>query len=96
MQRKNIQSIGEVLREFVDTMHIGRKLKISRIETIWKELLGTNAASLTRKVFIKSDVLYVYLNSSVLRNEILMMRETLIKRINESFGEEIVKKIVLK
>jgi len=96
MQRKNIQSIGEVLREYVETMHIGRKLKESRIDKIWKELLGANAASLTRKVFIKSGVLYVYLNSSVLRNEILMMRETLIRRINDSAGEVIVNKMVLK
>lgn len=59
-------------------------------------MLGKNAASLTRKVFIKNGVLYVYLNSSVLRNEILMMRETLINRINEEAGEEIVTKIVLK
>lgn len=96
MQRKNTQSIGEVLREYIDSLHLRRKLKESRIERQWEELLGKNAASLTKKVFIKNGVLYAYLNSSVLRNEILMMRETLIARINEMAGEEIVTKIVLK
>ncbi len=96
MQRKNSQSIGEVLREYIDSMQMRRKLKESRIEKQWEEMLGKNAASLTRRIYIKSGVLYVYLNSSVLRNEILMMRETLISRINESAGEEIVTKIVLK
>ncbi len=96
MQRKNSQTIGEVLREYIDSLHMRRKLKESRIEKQWEELLGKNAASLTKRVFIRNGVLYVYLNSSVLRNEILMMRETLIARINENAGEEIVTKIVLK
>ena len=96
MQRKNTQSIKDVLREYVDSMQMRRKLKESRIEKQWEEMLGKNAASFTRKVLIKNGVLYVYLNSSVLRNEILMMRETIINRINEEAGEEIVTKIVLK
>ena len=96
MQRKNIQPIGEVIREYVESLHLGRRLKESRIERQWEEILGKNAASLTKKVYVKKGILYVYLNSSVLRNEILMMRETLIARINENAGEEIVTKIVLK
>ncbi len=96
MKRTNTRQIGEVLREYIDSMDMGRKLKESRLEKIWEEIIGKNAASLTRKIFIKKDVLYVYLNSSVLRNELLMMRETVIERINEKLGEELVKKIILK
>ncbi len=95
MKRTNTRIIGEVLRDYIDTMSIGRKLKESRLEKQWEEILGKNAASLTRKIYIKKGVLYVYLNSSVLRNELLMMRETIIKRINEKAGEELVKKIIL-
>ncbi|MBA7524526.1 hypothetical protein ES705_16666 [subsurface metagenome] len=87
--------IGEVLREYIDSLSMGRKLKESRLEKQWEEVLGKNAASLTRKLYIKKGVLYVYLNSSVLRNELLMMRETIIARINEKAGEELVTKIIL-
>lgn len=96
MKRNNTQSLKEVLKLYVDSMHIGAKLKESRLKDQWEEMLGKNAASLTRKLFIKNKVLYVYLNSSVLRNELLMMREKLIFRINEMAGEEIVEKIVLR
>jgi predicted nucleic acid-binding Zn ribbon protein len=96
MRRKNTQSIGEVLHEYIEAMSMRRKLKESRIEKIWKDLLGANAASLTRKVYIKNGVLFAHLNSSVLRNDLLMMRETLINRINEVAGEEIVNKIMLR
>ena len=96
MRRKNTQTLGEVLSEYLDAMHLRRKLKESRIENNWREIVGNNAASLTKKVYIRNGVLYAYLNSSVLRNDLLMMRETLINRINEKAGEEIVTKVVLK
>ncbi len=95
MKRSNTKMIGEVLREYIDSLSMGRKLKESRLEKQWEEVLGKNAASLTRKLYIKKGVLYVYLNSSVLRNELLMMRETIIARINEKAGEELVTKIIL-
>jgi|WetSurMetagenome_2_1015567.scaffolds.fasta_scaffold226885_2 predicted nucleic acid-binding Zn ribbon protein len=96
MRRKSTQTIGEVLHEYINAMSMQRKLKESRIEKIWENLLGKNAASLTRKVYIKDGILFAHLSSSVLRNEILMMRETLIGKINESAGDEIVTKIVLR
>jgi predicted nucleic acid-binding Zn ribbon protein len=96
MKRNNTQPIGDVLKEYVDSMRINSKLKESRIKDQWEKILGKNAASLTKKLIIKNKVLYVYLDSSVLRNELLMMRETLINRINEMAGEELVNKIMLK
>ena len=96
MRRKNTQTLGEVLNEYLDTMRLKRKLKESRIGKEWEEIVGSNAAALTRKVYIRDGVLYAVLDSSVLRNELLMMRETLIRRINEHAGEEIIHKIVLK
>jgi predicted nucleic acid-binding Zn ribbon protein len=96
MRRSNTQTIAEVIHEYIDALKIRRKLKESRIEKQWEELMGKNAASLTRKIYVKEGVLYIYLNSSVLSNEILMMRETLIKRINEKAGEELITKIVLR
>jgi predicted nucleic acid-binding Zn ribbon protein len=96
MRRSNTQTIAEVLHEYIDALKIRRKLKESRIEKQWAELLGQKAASLTKKIYVKDRILYVHLNSSALSNEILMMRETLIKRINEKAGEELITKIVLR
>lgn len=96
MHRRNTQTIGEVLKEYIDSLNIGRKLKESRIDSQWETILGKNAASLTRKLVIKNKVLYVYVNSPALRNELLMMRGKIIERINEEAGEELINKIVIK
>jgi len=96
MRRKNTQGIGEVLSEYIEAMGMRRRLKESRIEKIWEEILGEKSASLTRKIYIRKGVLFVYLDSSVLRNELMMIREKLIASINETSGEVIVSKIILK
>lgn len=96
MRRSHTQSIGEVLREYVEAMKMRRRLKESRISKYWTELVGEYAASLTRRIFIKDRVLFVYLDSSILRNDLMMMREKLLNGLNEKAGEEIVTKIVLK
>lgn len=96
MKRNNTQSIKDVLKEYVESMHIRSKLKESRLKDQWEKMLGKNAASLTRKLEIKNKVLYVTVDSSVLRNELLMMREKIINHINEMAGEVIVEKIMLR
>lgn len=96
MRRYHTQTLGEVLREYVEVMKMKRPLIESRITKYWAEIVGDYAASLTRKLVIRNGILYVYLDSSVLRNDLLMMREKLIKNLNEKAGEEIVSKIVLK
>jgi hypothetical protein len=40
--------------------------------------------------------LYVHLNSSVARNELLMLKEALKEKLNERAGKEVIKDIVLR
>ena len=96
MRRNNTQPLGDVLREYVEAMKMRRRLKESRIKKYWVELVGDYAASLTHRIVIRESVLYVYVESSILRNDLMMMRQKLMDRLNEMAGEEIVTKIVLK
>ena len=48
------------------------------------------------KANIKDRKLYVYLRSSVIRNELFMLQEEILKKLNETAGEVLVKEIILK
>jgi hypothetical protein len=50
----------------------------------------------TRNVYVKNHVLYVSLTSSVLRSELLLCREKLIKSLNEYAGAEAIRDIVIR
>jgi len=96
MRRKNAQSIGDALREYVREMKMERKLKEVDIVQSWEDLLGKTIARYTRNIYISRGILYVEISSSVVKNELLMMREEIRRKMNEQAHEELVKKIVFR
>ena len=96
MRRSNTQSLSEVLKEFIEQKHFGRKLKEIDVVESWEKLLGKTIAHYTRNIYIRNRILYVQISSAVVKNELFMMREEICRRINENAGEEVVEKIVFK
>ena len=46
--------------------------------------------------YVKNGVLYLHLSSAALRNELMMSRTALIKRLNEAVGSEVIHDIVIR
>jgi len=96
MERKREKKIGSLLDEFVRVNNLQKGLAEYRIEKSWNELLGRNVAMATRSLYIKDRVLFVKLHSSVLRNELTMIKADLIRRLNESAGSEVIDDVILR
>ena len=96
MRRSNTQSLSEILREYIKDNRIERKLKEVDVVESWEDLLGKTVARYTRNIYIRNKVLYVEISSSVVKNELFMMREEIKRKINEKEGDEIVRTIVFK
>lgn len=89
-------SISEVLKEYKKEMQIVDKLKEVEIVNAWEKIAGKAIAGRTSNVYIKANTLYVYTNSPVVRNELLMMKEIIKTRVNELAGYDLVKNVVLR
>jgi len=96
MRRSNIQSLSEVLQEYIREMKMERKLKEVDALHYWEELLGKTISNYTGNIYIARNVLYVKINSPVVKNELIMMREEIRRKMNEKAGGEIIQKIVFK
>ena len=96
MRRSNTQSLGEILKEYIRESRMERKLKEVDVVQGWEDLLGKTIAHYTRNIYIRNKVLYVDISSSVVKNELFMMREEIKRKINEKGGEELIKRIVFK
>ena len=96
MRRSNVQNIGEVVSQLLKDLRIDQKLKEVRLINSWNEVLGNNVSRATSKIFIKNRVLFVYLKSPVVRNELMMLKSGIIKSLNEKVGEKIIDDIVLR
>ena len=95
MRRTNTVSIAQVINEALGDYKIGGKLKEARLIAAWSEVLGPLSKP-DDKLYINNKVLFASLSSSVIRNELYMMRSTLIQRLNEHVGEEVITDIVFR
>ena len=74
MRRSKTISLAEAIDDFIREMNIGEKLSETGVINSWEEIVGKAISTRTTKIYIKNHILYVHLNSSVVRNELLMLR----------------------
>jgi len=96
MDRSNTQSMGEAIRAFLKESKLEKPLRERQLVSSWESLLGKSIAKATKDIYIKEGILHVHLNSSVIRNELYMLQDEIIRKLNECAGEKIIKKIILK
>jgi hypothetical protein len=96
MRRSKTITLAEAVNDYIREMNLGGKLSEVSVINSWSEIVGKAISSRTTKIEIKDHILYVYLNSSVVRNELLMLREALKDKLNQKAGSEVIKDIVLR
>jgi len=96
MRRSKTISLAEAVKDYIKEMNFGGKLSEVGVINSWEEIVGKAISSRTSKIYIKDHILYVHLNSSVVRNELLMLREVLKEKLNDKAGSEVIKDIVLR
>jgi hypothetical protein len=96
MRRKETQKICDILKEFTKEANFDQKLQETRLIENWGKMLGPMIENSTLKIFINNRVLFVYLESPVIRNELFMMRSQIQDALNKSVGENIIDNIVFR
>ena len=96
MRRSKTISLAEAMKDYIREMNLEGKLREVNLISSWEEMVGKAISSRTKKVYIREGILYAHLNSSVVRNELLMLRETLKEKLNEKAGSEVIKDIILR
>lgn len=95
MERKKVQSLGSIIKEYLKESHLEGKMAEVEVVNAWPEVLGKTVARATKNVYIKNGTLFVKLKSSIVRNELFMMRQDIINALNKHVGVIIVKDLVL-
>ena len=96
MERKDFKKIDSLLQQFVKANGLERGVAEHRLMKSWKDLLGITVAKKTKSLRIKNKKLYVTLHSSVVRNELSLMKDTLIPKLNEAAGMDVIDDLVLR
>ena len=90
------QKIDELVEAVLKQMGLYQKFKEREVCNVSPEVVGQMIASRTKSVSISEGRLFVAFTSAVVRNEIMMVKDGLIKALNDKLGEQIIKDIVIK
>lgn len=83
MKKSNEMSLGDAIQAFLKSNELDEKLLETEIYARWEELAGRAVNNRTNKVKLDKGVLSVYVNSSVVRNELSLSKTELLERINQ-------------
>jgi predicted nucleic acid-binding Zn ribbon protein len=96
MERSKTQSIAEAIRAYLKESKLEKPLKERQLVSSWESLLGRSVARATSKIYLKDGKLFVHLSSSVVKNELYMLQDEIIRKLNEAAGEQLVTSIVFR
>jgi len=97
MKRKNNNETVEKLFETILKQNgIWQKFLEHKIINNWKDIVGVKIAKSTTKIDISGRKLYLQVDSSVLRNELLMLRSNIIDLVNSKAGENIIDDVIIR
>ena len=97
MRRKQVQNIRDIIKEIIqDDNRLESGLLETRVVNNWGKVMGPTVARSTRRVYLYQGTLFVELNSSIVRNELMMLREKIVSSLNQSVGANVVTNLVLK
>ena len=89
MRRRNSETLDKVLQQVLKDNHLDGKLSEVRLINNWSKIVGPQLAAQTERLYIRNHILYLHV-------KLMLMRASLIKKLNESVGIEAIKNIVLR
>ncbi len=72
------------------------EIKIREAQYAWSDITEEYVRTHTKAVYVKSRILYVNVDSSVLANELSLREKEYIKKLNNATNTMVIKKIVFK
>ena len=96
MERKDVMTVGDVLRECLEKSSMQGRLDELKACDVFSSVVGPSIADLCKKPVMKSGLMTVDTSNASLRSELNMRRGAIKNAVNEILGSEIVKEIVFR
>lgn len=96
MKRTEAKNIGQIIDELLKRENLDVVLDEHRASAMWPQIVGDGINRYTIKRYVNNGVMTVHLSSASLSNELMLNRASIIQRINEALGREIIHEIIFK
>ncbi len=90
MKRTEPRSIASIIDEALRRGGLEQSMAEHRAAYVWPDVVGPGVTRYTARRYVQGGVLYVYLTSAPLKNELSFHRTRLIEAINRAVGSEAI------
>ncbi len=94
MRKANDKTLKEAIEQMMQVYKIKRRFDETGIISAWPELVGKSVANRTKELFISDKKLFLRIESSVIKNELMMIRSQIIEKINKEANSLLVEEII--
>jgi predicted nucleic acid-binding Zn ribbon protein len=94
MKTSNDKSLGEVIREMIETYRMEGKLNEIKVIHSWEKVVGVMIAKYTKDLHIRNGKLFVKIESPALKNELTYSSSVIIERLNKEAGAKVIEEII--
>jgi predicted nucleic acid-binding Zn ribbon protein len=96
IRRTQSRPIKEIIEELLQSTGIDQKLKERELVRQWDDVVGVTIARSTESIYISDRKLIVKIRSSIIRNELMMIRDGLRTELNRRIGQVIIDEVVIR
>ena len=96
MRRTKTLLLGNLLEEFFRRPYVAAKVAEGKRPETGRQVVGDRAADLTTELRLERRILYVRIQSSVLRSELFCQRDALRDALNRQAGMRLVNAVIVR
>lgn len=94
MRKPNDITLKQAIDKMLNHYKLRGKFEETGILAMWPEIMGTAVANRTKQIYIHQKKLFVRIESSVVKNELLMVKSAIVGKLNEKAGSQVITDIV--
>ena len=94
MRKPNDITLKEAITKMLSIYRLRGKYDETGVVVHWPELMGTAVANRTTQIYVSNGKLFVRIESSVIKNELLMVKTGIIQKLNERAGSNVITEII--
>lgn len=89
----NEAPLGDIIEKLMRAYGLDHKMKELDVLSAWPEMMGQAVANRTKDIQIRNGILYLTMDSAVMRDELQHGKQIIIMRVNEKAGMNLIKDV---
>lgn len=94
MRKPNDITLKQAIDKLLNHYKLRGKFDETGIVAMWPEIMGAAVANRTKQIYIHQKKLFVRIESSVVKNELLIVKSAIVDKLNEKSGSQVITDIV--